>query len=113
MTVIGTRPEAIKLAPVILAGRASPAEFDVRVVRTGQHRELVDELAMLSGAHDANVELRRRRASGKDHGSELDRLRAGADHRHQAEWSHVSLAAATVSRAAAACVRSAGRTGCW
>jgi UDP-N-acetylglucosamine 2-epimerase (non-hydrolysing) len=44
MTVIGTRPEAIKLAPVILAARARPEQFEVRVVRTGQHRELVDEL---------------------------------------------------------------------
>jgi UDP-N-acetylglucosamine 2-epimerase (non-hydrolysing) len=43
-TVIGTRPEAIKLAPVILAARARPGEFEVRIVRTGQHRELVDEL---------------------------------------------------------------------
>lgn len=42
--VIGTRPEAIKLAPVILAARARPSEFEVRIVRTGQHRELVDEM---------------------------------------------------------------------
>jgi UDP-N-acetylglucosamine 2-epimerase (non-hydrolysing) len=40
--VIGTRPEAIKLAPVILAARARPAQFEVQVIRTGQHRELVD-----------------------------------------------------------------------
>ena len=40
--VIGTRPEAIKLAPVILAARARSAQFEVRVIRTGQHRELVD-----------------------------------------------------------------------
>jgi UDP-N-acetylglucosamine 2-epimerase (non-hydrolysing) len=56
MTVIGTRPEAIKLAPVILAARACPAEFDVRVVRTGQHRELVDELLAEFGI-DAHVDL--------------------------------------------------------
>ncbi|MEO6361743.1 MAG: UDP-N-acetylglucosamine 2-epimerase (non-hydrolyzing) [Caldimonas sp.] len=42
--VIGTRPEAIKLAPVILAARERPAEFSVSVIRTGQHRELVDRL---------------------------------------------------------------------
>lgn len=42
--IIGTRPEAIKLAPVVLAARARPAEFRVQVIRTGQHRELVDRL---------------------------------------------------------------------
>lgn len=42
--VIGTRPEAIKLAPVVIAARARPDEFSVSLVRTGQHRELVDQL---------------------------------------------------------------------
>ncbi len=42
--VAGTRPEAIKLAPVILElGRAEFA-FDVRTVTTGQHRELLDRV---------------------------------------------------------------------
>lgn len=40
--VIGTRPEAIKLAPVCRSLDARGAE--VAVVLTGQHRELVDEL---------------------------------------------------------------------
>ena len=44
--VIGTRPEAIKLAPVIVAARSQPQQFDVSVVRTGQHRELVDQLML-------------------------------------------------------------------
>ncbi len=39
--VLGTRPEAIKLLPVIRAFRAE-ARFDTRVCVTGQHRELVD-----------------------------------------------------------------------
>ena len=56
-TVIGTRPEAIKLAPVILAARAREDEFEVRIVRTGQHRELVDELLMEFGL-EADVDLK-------------------------------------------------------
>jgi UDP-N-acetylglucosamine 2-epimerase (non-hydrolysing) len=56
-TIIGTRPEAIKLAPVILAARARPEEFDVRIVRTGQHRELVDELLTEFGL-EADVDLK-------------------------------------------------------
>ena len=54
--VIGTRPEAIKLAPVILAARARRSEFSVSVVRTGQHRELVDQLMEEFGLR-ADVDL--------------------------------------------------------
>jgi UDP-N-acetylglucosamine 2-epimerase (non-hydrolysing) len=42
--VIGTRPETIKLMPVVLAARARPESFETRIVRTGQHREVVDRL---------------------------------------------------------------------
>src|ERR687890_196276 len=56
--VIGTRPEAIKLAPVILAARARPDEFEVRIVRTGQHSELVDEVLTEFGlAADADLKI--------------------------------------------------------
>jgi UDP-N-acetylglucosamine 2-epimerase (non-hydrolysing) len=41
MVVLGTRPEAIKLAPVILAARHR-ADTKVILCSTGQHRELVD-----------------------------------------------------------------------
>lgn len=44
LIVFGTRPEAIKLAPVIRALRAEPDEFDVRVCVTGQHREMLDQV---------------------------------------------------------------------
>jgi UDP-N-acetylglucosamine 2-epimerase (non-hydrolysing) len=30
--------------PVIAAARARPAQFDVTIIRTGQHREMVDDL---------------------------------------------------------------------
>ena len=43
MCVIGTRPEAIKMAPVILTLRRS-AWCECRVVSTGQHRELLDQV---------------------------------------------------------------------
>lgn len=41
---MGTRPEAIKLAPVVAALRANAA-FDCRVVATGQHREMFQQVA--------------------------------------------------------------------
>ncbi|MEX1183828.1 MAG: UDP-N-acetylglucosamine 2-epimerase (non-hydrolyzing) [Gemmatimonadota bacterium] len=45
LVAIGTRPEGIKLAPVVDALRARPAEVDVRVVLTGQHAALLDQVA--------------------------------------------------------------------
>ncbi|MEB3348394.1 MAG: UDP-N-acetylglucosamine 2-epimerase (non-hydrolyzing) [Cyanobacteriota bacterium] len=46
--VLGTRPEAIKLAPVILAFQAE-ATLRTRVVLTGQHREMVSQVMELFG----------------------------------------------------------------
>jgi UDP-N-acetylglucosamine 2-epimerase (non-hydrolysing) len=46
--VLGTRPEAIKLAPVILAFQRDPG-FRTRVVLTGQHREMVAQVMELFG----------------------------------------------------------------
>jgi UDP-N-acetylglucosamine 2-epimerase (non-hydrolysing) len=46
--VLGTRPEAIKLAPVVLAARARP-EFAVKVYNTGQHGDLCRDILALFG----------------------------------------------------------------
>ncbi len=40
--VIGTRPEAIKMAPVVLALRAQPDDFAVTICSTGQHTTMLD-----------------------------------------------------------------------
>jgi len=45
--IFGTRPEAIKLAPVI-ATLSADGRFSVRVVSTGQHREMVREIIVHS-----------------------------------------------------------------
>ncbi|MGB0952347.1 MAG: non-hydrolyzing UDP-N-acetylglucosamine 2-epimerase [Planctomycetota bacterium] len=42
MVVVGTRPEAIKLLPVILEARRRPEAVQVTIVSTGQHREMLD-----------------------------------------------------------------------
>jgi UDP-N-acetylglucosamine 2-epimerase (non-hydrolysing) len=44
--ILGTRPEAIKLAPVIQAFKRSPT-FDTQVILTGQHREMVEQVMQL------------------------------------------------------------------
>jgi UDP-N-acetylglucosamine 2-epimerase (non-hydrolysing) len=46
LTICGTRPEAIKLAPVVYELRKRPA-FDVRICVTGQHREMLDQALRL------------------------------------------------------------------
>ena len=44
MTVFGTRPEAIKMAPIILAMQQRPDEFTPITVVTAQHREMLDQV---------------------------------------------------------------------
>ncbi|MGH9071934.1 MAG: non-hydrolyzing UDP-N-acetylglucosamine 2-epimerase [Acidimicrobiales bacterium] len=57
MTVFGTRPEAIKLAPVVLALAASSA-FDPIVVVTAQHREMLDQvLSLFDIVPDVDLQL--------------------------------------------------------
>lgn len=46
LTVFGTRPEAIKMAPVVKALQSHPMT-DVEVVVTGQHREILDQVLEL------------------------------------------------------------------
>ena len=44
MLVFGTRPEAIKMAPLIHALKAEPDYFELRVCVTSQHREILDQV---------------------------------------------------------------------
>ena len=43
LCVVGTRPEAIKMAPVILALKEEPWA-NVRVLATAQHRHMLDQV---------------------------------------------------------------------
>ena len=57
LVVFGTRPEAIKLAPLILELQAS-TEFDVITCATAQHRQMLDQVLDLFGIrpdHDLNL----------------------------------------------------------
>jgi UDP-N-acetylglucosamine 2-epimerase (non-hydrolysing) len=56
MVVIGTRPEAVKLAPVIFAAKARPDHFQVTVVRTSQHKEMLDQMMQVFGI-EADIDL--------------------------------------------------------
>lgn len=48
MVVFGTRPEAIKMAPVVKACKARP-ELDVKVCVTAQHRQMLDQVMEIFG----------------------------------------------------------------
>ena len=60
LLIFGTRPEAIKLCPVIRSLREHPSRFDVRVVVTAQHREMLDQVLeafQVVPNHDLNLML--------------------------------------------------------
>jgi UDP-N-acetylglucosamine 2-epimerase (non-hydrolysing) len=42
--VFGTRPEAIKMAPLIIELKKRPLKFEVKVCITGQHRQMLDQV---------------------------------------------------------------------
>lgn len=44
LCVFGTRPDAVKMAPVVLELKRHSQDFAVRVVVTGQHREQLDQV---------------------------------------------------------------------
>jgi UDP-N-acetylglucosamine 2-epimerase (non-hydrolysing) len=56
--IFGTRPEAIKLCPVVLNLRKYPDRFDVKVCVTAQHREMLDQvLAAFDVRPDYDLDL--------------------------------------------------------
>jgi len=58
--VFGTRPEAIKLAPLILAAQARPGDFAVRLCATAQHRQMLDQVLQIFGlVPDDDLDLMR------------------------------------------------------
>ncbi len=66
MTIFGTRPEAIKMAPVILALQDAP-DFAPRIVVTGQHRSMLDQVLDLFGIvpdHDLGIGRDRQTLAG-------------------------------------------------
>jgi len=49
LTVFGTRPEAIKLAPILRELRSRPEPVISRVCVTAQHREMLDQVLRVFG----------------------------------------------------------------
>src|SRR5438445_13815319 len=58
MVVFGTRPEAIKMAPVCRSLRKRPNDFKTVVVLTAQHRTMLDQVMNLfhiTSDYDLNI----------------------------------------------------------
>ena len=64
MCVFGTRPEAIKLAPVIRAFHQHPDQIECRVCVTAQHRRMLDQVLELFGIRpDYDLDIMRENQS--------------------------------------------------
>ncbi len=58
MLVFGTRPEAIKMCPLVNELKGRPEEFETVVCTTGQHREMLDQVLRVFDVvpdHDLHV----------------------------------------------------------
>jgi len=58
MLVFGTRPEAIKMAPLVLEFWEYPDRYETLVCVTGQHREMLDQVLDIFGIvpdYDLNI----------------------------------------------------------
>lgn len=58
MLVFGTRPEAIKMCPLVKEFQKHPKEFNTIVCVTGQHREMLDQVLQIFDVHpnyDLNI----------------------------------------------------------
>ena len=58
LLVFGTRPEAIKMAPLVKVFQKQPDKFDVRVCVTAQHRYMLDrvlEVFDIKPDYDLNI----------------------------------------------------------
>lgn len=49
MLIFGTRPEAIKMCPLVLELKSKPNEFETIVCVSGQHREMLDQVLSVFG----------------------------------------------------------------
>ena len=78
LVVYGTRPEAIKMAPIVKAIDQS-ATLQAAVAVTGQHRTMLDQVNSLFGIephHDLNI-ITQRQTLDRDHIARPERVISG------------------------------------
>lgn len=54
LSIFGTRPEAIKMAPVVKTLEKDP-RFQSKVVVTGQHRDMLDQVLDFFRSHRTQI----------------------------------------------------------
>ncbi|TYS85245.1 non-hydrolyzing UDP-N-acetylglucosamine 2-epimerase [Rossellomorea aquimaris] len=67
MTIFGTRPEAIKMAPLVLELEKHPEKFESIVTVTAQHRQMLDQVLEIFDVkpdHDLNIMKDRQTLTG-------------------------------------------------
>ncbi|MES2649958.1 MAG: UDP-N-acetylglucosamine 2-epimerase (non-hydrolyzing) [Bacteroidota bacterium] len=58
--IFGTRPEAIKMAPLVIKGKELKEKFDIKICITGQHRSMLDQvMAFFELKADYDLDLMR------------------------------------------------------
>jgi len=58
MLVFGTRPEAIKMAPLVIEFKRHPTVFETNVCVSGQHRQMLDQvLSLFDIVPDYNLDI--------------------------------------------------------
>lgn len=64
LMIVGTRPEAIKMAPVFLAIKKNHPKVEIKIVSTGQHDEMLTQAFSVFGlSPDLNLRLMRENQS--------------------------------------------------
>jgi UDP-N-acetylglucosamine 2-epimerase (non-hydrolysing) len=103
LVVFGTRPEAIKMAPVVLALKARPEACTVRTCATAQHRDMLDQvLDLFEISPDVDLDLMKPGQSLSDLGA---RVLSGMDRvllTERPDWVLVQGDTTTVAMAAIA-----------
>ncbi|HZI66147.1 MAG TPA: UDP-N-acetylglucosamine 2-epimerase (non-hydrolyzing) [Thermoanaerobaculia bacterium] len=112
LIVVGTRPEAVKLAPVIRRLKSEPSRFETVVCATAQHREMLDQVLDLFGIRpDVDLDLMRADQSPNELASRafaaLDRVLV----LHPVEWLLVQGDTTTALSAAVAAFHRRVRVG--
>ncbi len=103
LCIVGTRPEAIKMAPVINGLKAEPS-LGVKVLATGQHRDMLDQvLKVFSITPDVDLNLMR---PNQDLTTLTAKLLLGLNQEFEAEKPDVVLAQGDTTSVMAAALTS-------
>jgi UDP-N-acetylglucosamine 2-epimerase (non-hydrolysing) len=57
LSIFGTRPEGIKLCPLVHRLRARPDESAVKVCVTAQHRDMLDQVLATFSSHPTTASI--------------------------------------------------------